>query len=670
MRLFETRRLQRGEAPATMTECDRLDAHLREREQRIACLVDQARAADQRYRTLFDNASEGIVLSTLDGTVIECNRKAAEYIGATPEALAGRHLRAFAPPGLGEAMFDDYTADVARGGGSRSAAVQRDDGRIIHISTTSSVVPLDDQQVVLTIVRDITSQLDTAQRLDAAEERFRALVLRLPDVVWSCDASGMMTFITPNVVPLFGYPIESILGRPVASRFETVHPDDRDMLATHFEAYLRDARPFDIEYRRRHGDGHWIWIRNRTTGHFVRDGVRYMEGLITDITEKKHLELSLRQAQKMEAIGQLTGGIAHDFNNLLASILANSHFLLEDLDEADPRRHDAEQIKVAADRAAALTRQLLAFSRRQVLTLEPVVLDEVMRGLERMLRRLIGEDIRFTVVSSPRLGVVRVDVGQIEQVVMNMVVNARDAMPGGGDLVIETRNVELVGAQAANVGASGPFVAFSVSDTGTGMDSETRRHIFEPFFTTKEVGKGTGLGLSTCYGIVRQCGGHIAVQSEPGVGTTFTVYLPRVDAPARSPAAPKSAPAAGGNETILLIEDEDRVREALGRILRPRGYRVLAARGADDALAMVEAEGDAIDLVLSDVVMPRTNGPELVDTIRARCPRVRVLFISGYTDHAALESAVRERGTRFLQKPFAPEALAGQVREILDGVAD
>jgi nitrogen-specific signal transduction histidine kinase len=408
-------------------------------------------------------------------------------------------------------------------------------------------------------------------------------------------------------------------------------------------------------------------VRNRITASYRRDGVLIAEGMMSNIHDRKVLEESLHQAQKMEAIGQLTGGIAHDFNNILAAIVGCSHFLTESLAPNDPRWADADQIRTAAERAAALTRQLLAFSRRQMLEPAVVDLNATVLGIQKMLRRLIGEDILFTVVPNPDVGTVRVDVGQIEQVLMNLVVNARDAMPTGGTLSIETDNVELDAEYATDHPSVDPgrYVVVSVSDTGSGMDAETKRRLFEPFFTTKEVGKGTGLGLSTCYGIVKQSGGYIWVYSELGKGSVFKVYLPRVDAPVDKPSERLSATRLDGSETVLLVEDDPRVRSAVMRMLERRGYEVIATSDGAEAALVIETHEGPIHAVLTDVVMPRLSGPEVAALARARFGS-KVLFMSGYTDHSVLRSGVLKPGHRFIQKPFAPDQLARKLREVLD----
>jgi PAS domain S-box-containing protein len=381
-------------------------------------------------------------------------------------------------------------------------------------------------------------------------------------------------------------------------------------------------------------------------------------------------EEQLRQVQKMEAIGQLTSGIAHDFNNMLAVVLSSASFLLRGLDKADPRREDVEEITLAAERAASLTRQLLAFSRKQVL--EPRLLDlsAVVGNLEKMLRRLVGEHIELATVLPTDLGTVKADAGQMEQVIINLVVNARDAMRGGGKLRLETANVELDSSyphKRAFV-QPGNYVLLAVSDTGTGMDAATQQRIFEPFFTTKEKGKGTGLGLSTCYGIVKQSGGYILVYSEPGHGTVFKVYLPRVsDVPQTLTVSHETPVPLSGSERILLVEDDDRVRAVAKKILEANGYRVLAAPQGRDALAFVAGLDGRLDLVLSDIILPGLSGPELVAHIRERHPTIKVLFMSGYMDHSMLKPGAIDPAMHLIQKPFTPETLARKVREVLDG---
>jgi signal transduction histidine kinase len=381
------------------------------------------------------------------------------------------------------------------------------------------------------------------------------------------------------------------------------------------------------------------------------------------------LQEQLRQSQKMEAIGRLAGGIAHDFNNLLTIIKGYSQLSLIELKETDPMRGSIEEIKRAADRAADLTRQLLAFSRRQILEMRVLDLNSVLRDLDKMLRRVIGEDIELVTLLAEDLGRVKTDHGQMQQVIMNLAVNAKDAMPNGGKLTIETANVELDETYARSHVAviPGRYAMLSVSDTGVGMTAEVKEQVFEPFFTTKEKGKGTGLGLSTVYGIVKQSGGNIWVYSEPGQGTTFKIYLPRVDEPLeelKEKAEVKEIPL--GSETILVVEDEGEVRKVAVRILSGQGYKVLEASHGNDAMLVCKQHEGPIHLMVTDVVMPNMSGHELAKRLKAFHPEMKVLYMSGYTDNAIVHHGVLEKGMNYIQKPFTVEGLAKKVREVLD----
>ncbi len=387
----------------------------------------------------------------------------------------------------------------------------------------------------------------------------------------------------------------------------------------------------------------------------------------TRLDEKLKIEEQLRQAQKMEAIGRLAGGVAHDFNNLLSVILSYAVILLGELDSTDPMRVDLEEIKNAGQRAARLTRQLLAFSRQQPLEPRVLNLNDVIADMENMIRRLIGEDVELRALANADLWKIKADPGHIEQVIMNLVVNARDAMPRGGRLIIETQNVELDAAYALDhVGSvPGPHVMLVVSDTGIGMDKATQARIFEPFFTTKEKGKGTGLGLSTVFGIVKQSRGSIWVYSEPGRGTSFKIFLPRNEDAARPIPPMVQVATLRGSETVLLAEDEDQVRVVAREILQRSGYRVLEARSGEEALDIGETHEGAIDILLSDIVMPRMSGQDLARGLAPLRPAMKVLYMSGYTENAIVDSVVDE-DVRFVQKPLTPESLLHKVREVLD----
>ena len=434
-------------------------------------------------------------------------------------------------------------------------------------------------------------------------------------------------------------------------------------------AFIRGGyRVSDSETREHDREGRPRVFLNNVVG-FVEDGqlVRVW-GTQRDVTEQRHLEEQFRQSQKMEAVGQLAGGIAHDFNNLLTAILGNTQLLLRELPPGDSMHGDVEEIRKASERAASLTRQLLAYSRRQMLQPEVLDLNVVMAEMDKMLRRLIGEHIDLVAVFAPDLGRVRADPNQIEQVIVNLAVNARDAMPDGGKLTIATANVDLdeTFAQAHLGSVPGSYAMLAVTDTGVGMDATVRAHLFEPFFTTKEVGRGTGLGLATVYGIVKQSGGYISVYSEPGHGSSFKIYLPRIATPAEPPAgAPKGGPAPG-SETVLVVEDEPAVLTLSRRALESQGYVVLAASDADAALRVVERHGGMIHLLLTDVVMPGLSGRELADRLSAQRPGIRVLYMSGYPGDAVVQHGTLPLGSAFLQKPFSPDGLARKVRDVLD----
>jgi PAS domain S-box-containing protein len=456
-----------------------------------------------------------------------------------------------------------------------------------------------------------------------------------------------------------------LVGTKLVDLHNITDPTNREQI----RAFLRSAyRVSNSETREHDREGRPRVFLNNVVG-FLEDGhlVRVW-GTQRDVTEQRHLEEQFRQSQKMEAVGQLAGGIAHDFNNILTAILGNTQLLLRDIPPGDSKRGDVEEIRKASERAASLTRQLLAYSRRQMLQPEVLDLNVVVAEMDKMLRRLIGEHIALVAVLAPDLGRVRADPNQIEQVMVNLAVNARDAMPDGGKVTIETANVDLdEGFAQAHLGSlPGSYAMLAVTDTGQGMDASVRAHLFEPFFTTKEVGKGTGLGLATVYGIVKQSGGYISVYSEPGRGSSFKIYLPRIETPADAPASAQKGGPARGSETVLVVEDEPAVLTLSRRALEAQGYVVLAASDAAAALRVVERHGGTIHLLLTDVVMPGLSGRELADRLAAQRPGIRVLYMSGYPGDAVVQHGTLPSGSAFLQKPFSPDGLARKVRDVLD----
>ena len=502
--------------------------------------------------------------------------------------------------------------------------------------------------------------------LEASEARFRRVVESNMIGILFWDVVGTITDANDAFLTMVGYCREDL--RAGLIRWKDMTPPEYahlDERALDEIAATGVCAPFEKEYIRK--DGSRVPVLQGATlleGHRDR-GVCF----VLDLTERKRVdaalrdsERQLRHSQKMEAVGRLAGGVAHDFNNLLTVIMGRGELVRDRLPADDPLRRDVDLIVATAGRAAALTRQLLAFSRRQVLAPKVIDLNAVVLGVEKMLGRLIGEDIELHVALAPGVGCVKADPGQIEQVIMNLVVNARDAMPHGGRLAIETAD-----ATVDDPGLHGPAVMLAVSDTGCGMDAATQSHLFEPFFTTKEQGKGTGLGLSTAYGIVEQSGGVIRVQSEPGRGTTFRVYLPRVErTPESEEPGPPRVGAFPGVETILLAEDEEAVRELMEEILRRSGYTVLTAHDAREAMGLGERHQGPIHLLITDVSMPQTTGPELAREVTGRRPEGKVLYVSGYTDSATLQHGVLGDAA-FLQKPFTTDAFARKVREVLDG---
>jgi two-component system cell cycle sensor histidine kinase/response regulator CckA len=526
-----------------------------------------------------------------------------------------------------------------------------------------------DEDVLTLIAQQLGAAIDrkrNEQTLRRSEVRYRSLVQTAVYGIYRSSLEGRFLDVNPALIGMLGYnsALEILALDPQKEVF--VDPAEYTRLVDEFR---RNGRMDGFEVRWKRKDGGIITAR--ISGRAVAGGdgpSDVLEAIAEDITERRLLEDQFRQAQKMEAVGRLAGGIAHDFNNLLMVISGYTEVLLDQFPLGHPLHAKAEAIQGASDRATSLTRQLLAFSRKQLLELKVIDLNAIVTEMERLLRPLIGENIELTTSLAPAVGCTRADAGQLEQVIMNLVVNARDAMPNGGKICIRTASVTLDDSyRPENIFIkNGPYVMISVSDNGQGMDRETQARIFEPFFTTKEKGKGTGLGLSTVYGIIKQSGGYVFVQSELGCGTIFTIYFPRVDEPSDAlGAAPVSSASAGGTETVLLVEDEDSVRQLVRETLESRGYRVLESANGQAALALAASHPEPIHLVITDVVMPGLNGHELIQQLRAARPGIKTLYLSGYAQDAFSGSTAAEAQKTFLQKPFTLQSLARKVREVL-----
>ncbi len=592
----------------------------------------------------------------------------AKYSYRRDEFLAMR-ITDIRPPEDVPALLADIAGERAtlqRSGGWRHRAKS---GELIEVEISSHTLTFAGRSAALVVAHDVTARLRAERSLTDSEARKAAMLEAALDAVVAIDGEGRISEFNPAAERTFGHRRADVLGRPIV---ETIIPPElRDRHRQAFARYLATGQSSILGRRLQlsglHADGR-VFPVELTVYRVPLPGPPTFGAFIRDLTDSRRLEEQLLQAQKMESVGRLAGGIAHDFNNLLTAISGYAQLALDSPGLTPEVGEDLAQIRTAAGRAVELTGQLLAFSRRQVM--QPVALDlgDTLREISPMLRRLLGEDVRLVTQVGPGLGHVLADPGQLSQVIVNLAVNARDAMPAGGRLTLEAANVDLDAeyAQGHAEVVPGPYVVLSVTDTGTGMDEATRSRLFEPFFTTKEQGKGTGLGLATVYGIVRQSGGHIWVYSEPDRGTVFKVYLPRVEAATGARLTPAVRPGStAGTETVLVVEDDDGVRAFVQAVLEGRGYRVLRAANADEALEQAAHDGP-IGLLLTDVVMPGMSGADLAARIREIAPAVKVLFVSGYTENTIVHHGVLDPGVSFLAKPFSPDALAERVRAELD----
>ncbi|MEX2584594.1 MAG: PAS domain S-box protein [Gemmatimonadota bacterium] len=643
-----------------------------------------AKMMQRRLDSFLEATPDFVAILDPHGRALSLNRAFREVLGIEAtgaQSLDKLTLEDLFPREVTERLLHEGIPMASRNGAwSGETRLRRKSGEEIPISQVilAHRSPSGKLEFLSTLGRDITAQKTAESALRTSEAHFRSLIENALDVITIVDPQGGIQFVSPSAKRLLGHAPETLVGSNI---FNFIHPEDVPAAAASFSNVLQqDWEPgAPAELRVRHADG--SWRRLESVSHNLLDDPA-VGGIVVnsrDVTERRRAEdalfdsqQQLLQAQKMEAVGRLAGGIAHDFNNLLTAIKGFTELLLLDFEERDPRRGFAAEIQGAATRAAGLTRQLLAFSRRQVLQPEVLDLNTTVSEMEKMLQRLVGEDLQMTCSLASTIGRIKADPGQLEQVLMNLVVNARDAMPTGGELRIRTADATLTedDTKQQPYVQPGDYVLLEVSDTGSGMSREIQDRVFEPFFTTKEKGKGTGLGLSTVYGIVKQSEGYIWVDSDPGEGTTIRIYLPRVEEDVvERHTEPVDPSRLEGSETILVVEDEVAVRVLVRRVLERMGYHVLDAPDGQAAIELLQTNGIEPDLLLTDVVMPGMSGRELADQLVERLPELEVLYMSGYTDESIVHHGVLDPGVAFIEKPFTPDVLLRKLREVFGAPA-
>jgi two-component system cell cycle sensor histidine kinase/response regulator CckA len=633
--------------------------------------------SEARYRNLFQNALDSILV--LDGLhLVECNPAACELFGMAEEELTGKSLAELSPEmqmdGAPSRQALQHLVQSACRGGRRTIewSLKSPVRGILEVDISLSPLHLDGRDLVLALVRDVSEYRRAQAALEASEQFSRGMVQHAPIGVLYTDLDGTLIFENEVMAKMLGVP-EGQRSRALGKRLQDLPGLEKVGLQEKLARVARGEVLQNLEFVYESLYGRRLRMHVQMAPHSNPDGrVVGAIFMIQDVTELRRLEEQLHHAQKMDAIGNLAGGIAHDFNNLLTGISGNAEMALQMLEDPDRVKSALKEMIAISDRASQLTQRLLSFSRRQESNPRPVIVSRLIEDIRRMLQRLIGEQIQLDLSQDDVAWAVQADPGQLEQVIVNLVVNARDAMPDGGRILMEIQNVDLDEHEAHLLDLKhGPHLKLSISDTGHGIDEEQIEHIFDPFFTTKQVGKGTGLGLSIVYGIIRQCGGAIEVESSPGDGTTFTIHLPSLgtlDAPRESAPRERRLHMATGAEEILVIEDEDAVRELTVRCLEHCGYTVYSAADGEEALELVASREAPVDLILSDVIMPGMSGPATVRRIREIWPNVTVLFCSGYTDGELKKHRLSpEEGAALLNKPYSLEDLSRRIRETLDG---
>jgi two-component system cell cycle sensor histidine kinase/response regulator CckA len=625
---------------------------------------------EELFHLISENAADMIAVVDMDGKRLFNSLSYQRVLGYSAEELqASSSFEQIHPDDRDRVKKAAEDARRSGIGKTMEYRLRHKDGTWLVLESTSSVIhnAAGEPERLVIVNRDVTERKRAEEALRRSEVGFRSVVEDAPYGIYRSSTAGRLLQVNPALQKMLSYELEEqLVGKDLASSV-FLHPGEYQRL-TELLARAEEIKDIEMEWKRQDGTP----ITVRCSGRCTKDENRepaYFEVFAEDVTEKRVLERQLRMAQKMEAIGRLSGGIAHDFNNLLGVIIGYSSVLKRKLGPDSELYEHAEEVEKAGQRAASLTKQLLAFSRQQVLTPAIVNLNALATDMEKMLPRLLGEDVRVSLELDPKLGSVKADQSQIEQVIMNLAVNARDSMPMGGDLRIRTTNVELDQAYTRSHPGSkaGKYVMLAVTDTGTGMDAATLSHIFEPFFTTKERGKGTGLGLATVYGVVKQSNGYIWVDSTPGKGSSFQIYLPEyIGQPAADEQSPESKEVLRGSETILLVEDAKPLRKLAQTFLEAGGFQVLSAESGEEALKVAARYGGSFDLLLTDVVMPGMNGRVLAEHLCPRQPGLKVLYMSGYTDSFIAGHGVLDQETQLLHKPFTEEVLIRKVREVLD----
>lgn len=670
---------------------------------RMDKLMSTLKESEARFRDLFKNSPDAIFVEDLMGNVLDVNPAACRLHGIERKNLIGMNVLDLVPPGERERVSSNFPVKIKEEWKHKESFSLTADGRFVPVEISGTQIEYLGKPALLLQVRDITKRKEMEDELRKHRDRLEELVdertaklnavnLKLReeinerkvaeealraskdkysnlfqssnDIIFIHDLDNNLLEVNQKAVDIFGYTKEEFLSLKL---MQLRGPETDEQAGYADEKIEKDGFVvFETDFLKKNGE---LINAEASSSLLEIGGKKVVQAIIRDITERKHLEEQLRQSQKMEAIGRLAGGVAHDFNNLLTVITGYSGLLMLDIAKNDPMFQFIKEIKNAASRAESLTRQLLAFSRKQIIQPNVLNINNLIENMKKMLKRLIGENIELITSLDPETGHIKADPGQIEQVIMNLIINASDAMPQGGKITIELQNMNFKKSFTCEGLAikAGFYIMLTISDTGIGMDKETQNHIFEPFFTTKKVGKGTGLGLSTVYGIVQQNDGYMTVQSELGMGSVIQIYFPCVKEIAdKKEKIACSQDFLRGNETILVAEDEDVVRELACQVLRVYGYNVLEAPHGGSAILKCEQHKDDIHLILSDIVMPEMSGPELVTRLKLYYPEMKVLYMSGYTDDAIVRYGILEDNIQFIQKPFSPVSLLKKIRTVLE----